>query len=55
LPPDIVFGPQRREGYDAGYFPYIRDAVEVGAWADAQRWVEKAGDKIHEAGLKLVA
>ncbi|KAK3110180.1 hypothetical protein LTR53_015796, partial [Teratosphaeriaceae sp. CCFEE 6253] len=51
----VIFGPHRREVYDAGYFPYVRDAVEVGAWDDAQHWVQRACDRITAAGAMLLA
>ncbi|KAK5714883.1 hypothetical protein LTR15_010299 [Elasticomyces elasticus] len=50
----VVYGPQRESGYDVGYFPFIRDAVDAGDWKAAQAWVEKAGRKVREAGNKLL-
>ncbi|KAK1079124.1 hypothetical protein LTR33_006648 [Friedmanniomyces endolithicus] len=51
----VVFGPQRESGYDVGYFPYVRDAVEAGDWEAAQEWVVRAGEKVMEAGNRLLS
>jgi N-acetylated-alpha-linked acidic dipeptidase len=50
----VVFGPQRWSGYDVGFFPRIRDAVERGNWTEAQEEVGNVARIIREASEKLV-
>jgi N-acetylated-alpha-linked acidic dipeptidase len=49
----VIFGPQRWSGYDVGFFPRIRDAVERGNWTEAQRQVVNVARIITEASEKL--
>lgn len=51
----VIFGPQAWSGYVVGYFPAVRDAVEVGNWTGALTMVERAAERIIEAGRALVA
>ncbi|KAK5125613.1 hypothetical protein LTR85_011887 [Meristemomyces frigidus] len=51
----VIFGPQIWSGYDVGYFPAVRDAVGVGEWENAQKMVDRAAERISDAGRKLVA
>lgn len=50
----VIFGPQLWSGYDEAFFPAIRDAVEVGDWGLAKRWVEKTARIIKRASGKIV-
>jgi N-acetylated-alpha-linked acidic dipeptidase len=50
----VVFGPQLWSGYDEAYFPFIRDAVDVGDWTAAQRQVQKTAGILVAACEKLV-
>jgi N-acetylated-alpha-linked acidic dipeptidase len=49
----VIFGPQRWSGYDVGFFPRIRDAVERGNWTEAQTEVGNVARIIREASEKL--
>lgn len=49
----IVFGPQAWSGYDEAYFPAVRDALDVGDWALAQKQVDKAADILERAIKRL--
>lgn len=49
----VIFGPQAWSGYDVGYFPAVRDAVERGDWEHAQEWVEKIAEILRRAGEGL--
>ncbi|KAI9050768.1 hypothetical protein LZ554_004887 [Drepanopeziza brunnea f. sp. 'monogermtubi'] len=50
----VLFGPQLWSGYDAAFFPAIRDAVDARNWTLAQAQVAKAADIITKASRKLV-
>jgi hypothetical protein len=45
---------QAWSGYDPGYFPGIRDAVDDSNWTLAQSQVEKVSNIIQKASHKLV-
>jgi len=49
----IIFGPQLWSGYDEGYFPFVRDAIDAGNWTLAQLQVNKAARILTEAAEKL--
>ncbi|KAK8053208.1 hypothetical protein PG996_012509 [Apiospora saccharicola] len=49
----VVFGPQLWSGYDAAYFPAIRDAVDAGDMKLAQEITDKTG-KIISAAAKVM-
>jgi hypothetical protein len=50
----VVFGPQLWSGYDEGYFPFIRDAIDTGNWTAAQIQVEKTARILKAASEKLM-
>ncbi|KAF1812824.1 carboxypeptidase [Eremomyces bilateralis CBS 781.70] len=50
----IIFGPQLWSGYDEAYFPAIRDAVDAGDWALAQKQLEKAARILRNASERLL-
>ncbi|KAI9871808.1 MAG: hypothetical protein M1830_002429 [Pleopsidium flavum] len=49
----IIFAPQAWSGYDAAFFPAIRDAVDDGDWALAQEQVRKVAGILRHAAWKL--
>jgi Transferrin receptor-like dimerisation domain/Peptidase family M28/PA domain len=49
----VLFAPQTWSGYDEAFFPGIRDAVDVGDWAAAQKQVDKVADLFGKAVHKL--
>ena len=49
----IIFAPQAWNGYDAQYFPSIRDAIEAEDWVLAQQQVVRVADKLSYASRKL--
>ncbi|KAK3400331.1 hypothetical protein B0T20DRAFT_182318 [Sordaria brevicollis] len=49
----VLFGPQLWSGYDVAYFPSIRDTVESGDWALANRTIAKVADIIKRAARNL--
>lgn len=49
----VIFAPQAWNGYDAAFFPGIRDAIEEGDWEGAQRQVEKVAGILSYASRKL--
>ena len=49
----VFFAPQAWSGYDEAFFPSIRDAVDVGDWATAQKEVNKIADIFGKAVHKL--
>ncbi|KAK0301715.1 hypothetical protein LTR01_009202, partial [Friedmanniomyces endolithicus] len=48
------FGPSLENGYDAGIFPGVRDAVSAGDWEAAKQMVERAADRLGEAAANLI-
>ncbi|KAH7630564.1 hypothetical protein B0T09DRAFT_382500 [Sordaria sp. MPI-SDFR-AT-0083] len=49
----VLFGPQLWSGYNEAYFPSIRDTVESGDWALANRTIAKVADIIKLAAVNL--
>lgn len=49
----VIFAPQAWAGYDAAYFPGIRDAVDDGNWVLARDQVEKVAGILERAARKL--
>jgi len=49
----VVFGPQKWSGYEVGFFPKIRDAIDVGNWTEAQRQVHNVATILRGAADKL--
>ncbi|KAF2432389.1 N-acetylated-alpha-linked acidic dipeptidase [Tothia fuscella] len=49
----VVFGPQKWSGYDVGFFPKIRDEIEVGNWTEAQRLVDRVAGIVKNACERL--
>ncbi|KAE9984673.1 hypothetical protein BLS_001668 [Venturia inaequalis] len=49
----IIFGPQKWSGYEPGFFPFVRDAIEVGNWTEAQRQVDRAAGILTKAAERL--
>jgi N-acetylated-alpha-linked acidic dipeptidase len=49
----VIFGPQLWSGYEEGYFPFVRDAIEAGNWTAAQLQVEKTARILREAAERL--
>ncbi|KAF9889950.1 hypothetical protein FE257_006824 [Aspergillus nanangensis] len=50
----VIFGPQLWSGYDATFFPAIRDSIDVGNWTQTQEWVDVVSGIIHNASDKLL-
>jgi hypothetical protein len=50
----VIFAPQAWSGYDEAFFPSIRDAMDVGDWAEAQKQVEKVANILSTAVSHLV-
>ncbi|RPA92986.1 Zn-dependent exopeptidase [Choiromyces venosus 120613-1] len=50
----VVFAPETWSGYDAGYFPGVRDALANKDWELAQKQVEKIAKVIDRASYKLL-
>ncbi|KAG0640843.1 hypothetical protein HOY80DRAFT_884071 [Tuber brumale] len=50
----VVFAPEAWSGYDAGYFPGVRDALANKDWELAQKQVEKIAKVIDKASYKLL-
>ena len=50
----VIHGPKLWNGYEAGYFPAVRDAMEAGEWKQAQEMVERAAQVLKRAGERLV-
>ncbi len=49
----VFFAPQAWSGYDEAFFPSVRDAVDVGDWAAAQKQVDKVANIFAKAVHKL--
>lgn len=50
----VVFGPDASgSGYDAAIFPFVRDAIDNGDWALAEKQIKKTADIIRKAAEKL--
>ncbi|KAF7552427.1 hypothetical protein G7046_g7421 [Stylonectria norvegica] len=49
----VVFGPQLWSGYDAAYFPAIRDTIEAGDWDLTRAFVNKTAAILRAAGTVL--
>ncbi|QKX56894.1 uncharacterized protein TRUGW13939_04001 [Talaromyces rugulosus] len=49
----VLFAPQAWSGYDEGFFPAIRDAIDSGNWTATQSWINRVSDIIKEASLNL--
>ncbi|KAL8837588.1 MAG: hypothetical protein Q9170_002465 [Blastenia crenularia] len=49
----IIFAPELENNYGAAYFPGVRDAVDEGEWALAQKQVGKAANMLDYAAKKL--
>jgi len=46
----ILFGPDASgSGYDAAFFPFIRDALDARNWSLAQNQVQKSADILSRA------
>jgi hypothetical protein len=50
----VIFAPQAWSGYDEAFFPSIRDAMDAGDWAEAQKQVEKVANILSTAVSNLV-
>lgn len=50
----VIFGPELWSGYDAAYFPAIRDAVDAEDWPLTQKIIDKTADIISRAAKALV-
>ncbi|KAI9798455.1 MAG: hypothetical protein M1825_005362 [Sarcosagium campestre] len=50
----VIFAPQAWSGYDAAYFPGVRDALDEGNWTLAQQQVDKAARILTKASHKLL-
>ena len=51
----VLFGPQTWSGYDPGYFPHVRDALDAGNFSAAQEHVNAAAEAIDRASRILLA
>ncbi|KAK4176140.1 putative glutamate carboxypeptidase 2 [Triangularia setosa] len=51
----VIFGPQLWAGYEEGYFPSVRDAVQEGNWEEAMKRLEKVAGIIIKAAENLAA
>lgn len=49
----VIFAPQAWAGYEAAYFPGIRDAVDDGNWTLAREQVDKVAGILGRAARKL--
>jgi N-acetylated-alpha-linked acidic dipeptidase len=49
----IIFGPQLWSGYEPGFFPFVRDAIEASNWTLAQIQVDKAAGILKRAAERL--
>ncbi|THC95746.1 hypothetical protein EYZ11_004785 [Aspergillus tanneri] len=49
----VIFGPQLWSGYDATFFPAIRDSIDAGNWTQTQEWVDRVSDIIRYATDQL--
>ena len=49
----VLFAPDRWSGYDAGIFPSIRDAVNIGDWSLAKVQLDKVERIVSHAVNKL--
>lgn len=49
----VVFGPQAWSGYDTAFYPQVRDALDRGDWAAAQKAVKKTAKIMESAISKL--
>jgi hypothetical protein len=49
----VIFGPQKWSGYEPGFFPFVRDAVEAGNWTLAQTQVDNAAAILKRAAERL--
>ncbi|KAE8390492.1 hypothetical protein BDV23DRAFT_84528 [Aspergillus alliaceus] len=50
----VVFGPQLWSGYDATFFPAIRDSIDSRNWTLTQEWIHQVSDILRTAGDKLL-
>ncbi|KAI0387347.1 Zn-dependent exopeptidase [Hypomontagnella monticulosa] len=50
----VVFGPELWSGYDAAYFPAIRDAVDAEDWPLTQKIIDKTAGIISRAAKALM-
>ncbi|KAK2066775.1 hypothetical protein P8C59_000563 [Phyllachora maydis] len=50
----VVFGPALWSGYDAAYFPGVRDTVAAGDWAVANRTATRVAATLRAAAANLV-
>jgi hypothetical protein len=50
----VIFGPQLWSGYDATFFPAIRDSIDSRNWTLTQEWVDRVSDILHTASDKLL-
>jgi N-acetylated-alpha-linked acidic dipeptidase len=51
----IIFGPDASgSGYDAAFFPAVRDALDARDWPGAQAQAQKAADILSRASDKLL-
>lgn len=50
----VIFAPQAWSGYNASYFPAIRDALDEQDWSLAQKQLEKAVAILNKATDKLL-
>ncbi|KAE8360681.1 hypothetical protein BDV27DRAFT_161453 [Aspergillus caelatus] len=50
----VLFGPELWSGYDATFFPAIRDSIDSRNWTMTQEWVDRVSDILRTAGDKLL-
>ena len=50
----VIFAPALWSGYDAAFFPGVRDAIDDGDWKLAQLQLQKAADRLLYASKKLL-
>ncbi|KAE8150124.1 hypothetical protein BDV25DRAFT_116812 [Aspergillus avenaceus] len=50
----VIFGPQLWSGYDATFFPAIRDSIDSRNWTLTQEWVDRVSKIISHASDRLL-
>ncbi len=50
----ILYAPQIWNGYEAAYFPYVRDALHEKNWPLVQRQIDRAAEVLRGASWKLL-
>ncbi|KAF7589463.1 hypothetical protein BBP40_004261 [Aspergillus hancockii] len=50
----VIFGPQLWSGYDATFFPAIRDSIDSRNWTLTQEWVDRVSGILNTASDKLL-